>query len=739
MRKNYFFTVLAMLFCCLGMHAAAELTFSNVSLAPGSSVAVLSQDQQITFNTNMDAQIGYMLSELKDETKGEIILSSTTVYDPNFNATGVKDDKNPKDKPQNKKDPHFTFVCPSTTKLIEGHTYSLIFYAYADKASASGSGNQLASGSIKYEGATPAYVGSRFKLLNITPDLKSYIINGTAEELQKDASKRSVTLHFNGKVRMDKEGTLINTGSGTSAPLEAITPGADKDTVITIAADGQRDTTVYASSWTLTVAFSNMSDGADVLFSANAYDKAGLHVCEGTEYSMGDSETSFYTFTVSNDYNKIPFNLSPAVDDASVSSLYSFYVDGVSRGVSIAGIAEPAVVYQVAEDGTKTQVAQVTLNAEIGTLKDSGDDVPAALRLFLDKPVTKAGKYIVSFPRNYFMYGSNMMAEGSPATTFEYTIAQDMDISKNTIVKPADIAEGVAQLEKLTVKYGALQAVTNNPDGDIPAYIFDEQKNLVTTGSLEVNYDTFDENEMNVKLKEPVTKPGKYTFIIPENAVIAVTEEGGARAKANKGIEPDPDAEAAFVYAGALVQEIEVKGGSIDNVTLKTSLENKTTLAKIDGIEFTFEGAETVATSENGMVWWKSPKLIDSTNPYYDATYAGNSVAMMSTPSQVTIEGTTAKMIPWNGSSSSKKAKYVIDTDCQVVMSVPAGFFIVNGINYPQIDMIFTVDTATGINGVEAEGAAAAKQTYTLTGIKVNGKPAQKGVFIVNGKKVVLK
>ena len=65
MKKFYFLTLFAMLFCCLGINAAAELTFSNVSLAPGSQVATLAQDQQITFNTNMDSEIGYMLGEIR--------------------------------------------------------------------------------------------------------------------------------------------------------------------------------------------------------------------------------------------------------------------------------------------------------------------------------------------------------------------------------------------------------------------------------------------------------------------------------------------------------------------------------------------------------------------------------------------------------------------------------------------------------------------------------------------------
>lgn len=721
MRKNYFFTVLAMLFCCLGMHAAAELTFSNVSLAPGSSVAVLSQNQQITFNTNMDAQIGYMLSELKDETKGEIVLSSTTVYDPNFNATGVSDDDNKRNLPQNKKDPHFTFVCPSTTKLIEGHTYNLYLYAYTDKAASSGKGNLLASGAIQYVGATPAYVGSRFKLLTITPDLKSYIIKGTAEELEKDASKRSVTMYFNGKVRMDKEGTLVNTGSGTSSPLEAITPGADKDTVITIAADGQRDTTVYASSWTLTVAYSTMSDGADVLLAANAYDKAGLHVCEGTEYSTGNSESSYYTFTISSDFGKKEFNLTPDKDNEYLNSLYSFVVQGGDRGISVAGVPEKAVVYQVAEDGAKTEVATISnVNVEIGTMKDpgSGDEVPQQVRIFLDQPINKAGNYVVSFPRNYFMYGSNMMAEGSPAMDFEYAIKQDLPEHTVNVLAPTGV---ISKLKNIELQVEDVVALDSNIDTNTPAYLFNEKNELVSSASIE--YGSLD-NSMMFILKEEVTKPGKYTLVVPQDALTIPNESMmarvlAARAKGAKGGVDlggdEGDGELQYEWVGTIIKEFTVEAGSIDDVTAKMSIEDHATVGKIESLQITFEGAESVSCKGTSHFW-------------LGTNMVNNRMTMTE------VEGNVATVYPtqdmWEPSVITEADTYTL--------TLPAGYFIVNGQDWPEIVLHVTVDSATGINGVEDEGAAAAKQTYTLTGVKVDGK-AQKGVYIVDGKKVVLK
>lgn len=721
MKKNYFLTLFAMLFCCLGINAAAELTFCNVSLAPGSQVATLAQDQQITFNTNMDSEIGYMLGEIKDETKGEIVLSSTTVYDPNFNATGVADDQNPKNLPQNKKEPHFTFVCPVATKMMEGHDYTLYLYAYADKASAAGKGELLATGSIKYVGATPAYIGSRFKLLNITPDLNSYIIKGTAEELQNDASKRSVTLNFSGMVTLDEATTFVNTGSGTSEELEAITPGADKQIVTTEYPGGEKDMKIYSTSWTLTVKFSTMSDGTDVLLSANAYDKAGLHVSEGTEYSTGADEFSYYSFTVSNDYGKKDFTLTPAKDNEYLNSLYSFVVEGGSRGISVAGIPEQAVVYQVADNGVKTEVATVSnTNVKIGTLKDSesGDEVPKQVRIFLSQPINKAGNYVVSFPRNYFIYGSNMFAEGSPAMDFEYTIKEDLPEYTVKVLTPTG---KISKLKTIELQVENVDEVGENPDTQVPAYLFDEKNQLVTTASLELGNEW---NSVKYTLKQEVTKPGKYTLVVPQDAIVVPNTGANAKpsTKTAKGGADlsggDGDSELEYTWAGAIIKEFTVEAGSIDAVTAKLSIEDNATVDKIESLQVTFEGAETVSYSSGTPFWM-------ATN-----NKKNNRGSITETEGNVATVYPSADM--WDPSTITAADTYTL--------TLPAGYFIVNGAAWPEIVLHVTVDPdATGINSIEG-AAAKAKNVYTLEGVKVNGSTDNlKGTFIVDGKKVNLK
>lgn len=719
MKKFYFLTLFAMLFCCLGINAAAELTFSNVSLAPGSQVATLAQDQQITFNTNMDSEIGYMLGEIKDETKGEIVLSSTTVYDPNFNNNG--DGTVTTTAPQTKKEPHFTFVCHSATKMIEGHTYSLNLYAYADKSSAAGKREPLATGSIKYVGATPAYIGSRFKLLNITPDLSSYIIKGTAEELQKDASKRSVTLNFSGMVTLDEATTFVNTGSGTSEELEAITPGADKQIVTTEYPSGEKDVKTYSTSWTLTVKFSTMSDGTDVLLSANAYDKAGLHVSEGTEYSTGADEFSYYSFTVSNDYGKKDFTLTPAKDNEYLNSLYSFVVEGGSRGISVAGIPEQAVVYQVADNGVKTEVATVSnTNVKIGTLKDSesGDEVPKQVRIFLSQPINKAGNYVVSFPRNYFIYGSNMFAEGSPAMDFEYTIKEDLPEYTVKVLTPTG---KISKLKTIELQVENVDEVGENPDTQVPAYLFDEKNQLVTTASLELGNEW---NSVKYTLKQEVTKPGKYTLVVPQDAIVVPNTGANAKpsTKTAKGGADlsggDGDSELEYTWAGAIIKEFTVEAGSIDAVTAKLSIEDNATVDKIESLQVTFEGAESVSYSSGTPFWM-------ATN-----NKKNNRGSITETEGNVATVYPSADM--WDPSTITAADTYTL--------TLPAGYFIVNGAAWPEIVLHVTVDPdATGINSIEG-AAAKAKNVYTLEGVKVNGSTDNlKGTFIVDGKKVNLK
>ena len=722
MKKSYFLTMIAMLFCCLGMNAAAELTFSNVSLAPGSKIEALAQDQQITFNTNMDAAIGYMLGDVYDETKGEVVLSFSTVYDPLFNNTGSSHEAT-EDAPQTKKDPHFTYVCNSFTKLYEGHTYSLRLTAYEKK----GDSEALATGSIKYEGTTPAYLGSPFKLVTITPDPATHIITS--------ADNRSVTLHFNNKVRMNMEGTFVNTGNGTSAPYSSVTPGADADSVITKnAVTGEIISKyVYSSSWTLTPSMGTINDGSDVIFTADAYDKSGLHVSEGTDYSTGADESSYYTFTVANDLGRETFNISPAAGE-TVKNLSSVVV-AEPTGVALANIPDPAVLYEVAEDGTKTAVAQVTYTADLEVKKVSGDDVATSVRLMFDKAVTKPGNYVLSFPRSYFNIGSGMMAGATAATDVKYTI--ETEATPYTLAFSPSDDETITTLSQVKISF-----TDENEDGDpkfmlgfedmeaAKAYVYNEKNELVTTTSFDypVSWDEY--NAVIAKLDEAISEPGTYTLVVPEGQFTYGADNGGMMAKkiraARGGVTPDEGEgdgddtdDEGIEYNALIVKQFTVEAGSVSDVNAKLSIEDGATLPQIDKLEITFEGANSVTIPGGKMAFWMAA-----------GSSRNNRVSVAS------VSGNVATVCP---SADMSTASTITKADTYT-LTLPEGYFVVNGNAWPQIVLHVTVDpNASSIDNVEATGAKAQK-VYTLDGIQVKGSTENlKGTFIVNGKKVNLK
>ena len=484
---------------------------------------------------------------------------------------------------------------------------------------------------------------------------------------------------------------------------------------------GEKDVKTYSTSWTLTVKFSTMSDGTDVLLSANAYDKAGLHVSEGTEYSTGADEFSYYSFTVSNDYGKKDFTLTPAKDNEYLNSFYSFVVEGGSRGISVAGIPEQAVVYQVADNGVKTEVATVSnTNVKIGTLKDSesGDEVPKQVRIFLSQPINKAGNYVVSFPRNYFIYGSNMFAEGSPAMDFEYTIKEDLPEYTVKVLTPTG---KISKLKTIELQVENVDEVGENPDTQVPAYLFDEKNQLVTTASLELGNEW---NSVKYTLKQEVTKPGKYTLVVPQDAIVVPNTGANAKpsTKTAKGGADlsggDGDSELEYTWAGAIIKEFTVEAGSIDAVTAKLSIEDNATVDKIESLQVTFEGAESVSYSSGTPFWM-------ATN-----NKKNNRGSITETEGNVATVYPSADM--WDPSTITAADTYTL--------TLPAGYFIVNGAAWPEIVLHVTVDPdATGINSIEG-AAAKAKNVYTLEGVKVNGSTDNlKGTFIVDGKKVNLK
>ena len=263
--------------------------------------------------------------------------------------------------------------------------------------------------------------------------------------------------------------------------------------------------------------------------------------------------------------------------------------------------------------------------------------------------------------------------------------------------------------------------VGENPDTQVPAYLFDEKNQLVTTASLELGNEW---NSVKYTLKQEVTKPGKYTLVVPQDAIVVPNTGANAKpsTKTAKGGADlsggDGDSELEYTWAGAIIKEFTVEAGSIDAVTAKLSIEDNATVDKIESLQVTFEGAESVSYSSGTPFWM-------ATN-----NKKNNRGSITETEGNVATVYPSADM--WDPSTITAADTYTL--------TLPAGYFIVNGAAWPEIVLHVTVDPdATGINSIEG-AAAKAKNVYTLEGVKVNGSTDNlKGTFIVDGKKVNLK
>ena len=84
-----------------------------------------------------------------------------------------------------------------------------------------------------------------------------------------------------------------------------------------------------------------------------------------------------------------------------------------------------------------------------------------------------------------------------------------------------------------------------------------------------------------------------------------------------------------------------------------------------------------------------------------------------------------------------KVAFYVVNASDPI--TCPAGKAYLTGLSSEAKALFFNDGEATGINATAADGEGAEKDIYTLSGVKVNKANLTKGIYIMNGKKFIVK
>ena len=162
----------------------------------------------------------------------------------------------------------------------------------------------------------------------------------------------------------------------------------------------------------------------------------------------------------------------------------------------------------------------------------------------------------------------------------------------------------------------------------------------------------------------------------------------------------------------------------MDNIPANTPFMVKTTKKIVAGTQWNF-GTKTIAD------------YTYATDPSVDA---GNDNKFVGTYKGVTIDKNNTNW-RWNAGSSwphfgsSSASSYIVRPFCAYMQIAEANAARDIVFEFEELD-----GTTTAINSIDADFAVInAKGWYTINGVKLQGAPTEKGIYINNGKKVVIK
>lgn len=435
--------------------------------ANGASMKGLKKGDVITITTNVDNDypelyLTYDIEDMDAVDEDHRIVKSYSWFTKN--ASG-----------------EFEATIYSPVKMLAAHTYHMNVTAYqseADTHSVGATNPPIGTAFITWYGETPAYQYSDIQLVSITPSVETVL---TPED-------RVFTVEFDGMVQLDKSTTFINTGSGTKADFESVTP-----------VDGEDG---YSNIWKLTVSESFMSGvSAQLEISMVATDMDGRRV----KGNLGEEENTYFYFSYeteaqyTNEFEVVPVGETPL---KSVKEFLGTSSRGITRDYNVAD--DVAVVYSKLQ-ATVAHVASVELDPEAGYGQKN-----TKITLILDTEITEPGEYMLSIPKGYFVIDEEFSAQASAARDITFTI-EGGEVPPTDFNYTVDPAEGtVTELEGVRIHFTDYEEAGA---GSGHAYLSIDGGEGIQLPDAEYGNDM---NEMKQALPEKYTEPGTYVITFPE-------------------------------------------------------------------------------------------------------------------------------------------------------------------------------------------------------------------------------
>lgn len=638
------------------------------------TLAQLGGGQLIKVSTTQTDKVGYLFYVLTNKATGEVLKSRTELK-------------------KNIDDNTFSAEMPSAIiTLDEGVNYAMAFSAWPSEKDWRNNENKIGEDTVTFTGTTPVFKFSPVKYVSIAPDPETHVIESV------DDNKLTVT--FDGQVKLTAATAYISLGANGNENFAAITPVGDNTS----------EDKSLSNVWELTIDKSFLKSQATaiqvVMFPRDADDL----LVEGNEGEGQYSKLTFYYDCVAGTPD---IEITPGTGTV-YGSLFAFDVQHTkSSGMEGTGVSTSGLVSinkaVLTKDGV--EVAKV-VSAENYFPDDASMDAnPSRVKIVLDREITEPGDYVLSFPYQYFLYGSQMFAISSKAENISYTIAAIPDaVTKDLTPVTIDPANESTVDSIQAIKLTFDREITINPSFQYAVRINNKAEKKQVFGYLTI--DKADPKTVIVNADNKIKEDGNYNILIPAGAVGDATYGEAYTAGHCNDI---------LNYFYTVGEETPVV---TENVTVDPA----------DG--------STVTSLKKFILTWPDETEVNDTGEgdnlvIYDSN--NNEVASIGGGGINAGEG-------WNQIEVEFKTE--ITAPGTYTLSIPAKRFAL-GANWDRFSaahtFTYTIGDPSCINGIAAD-ASGRYNVYNVAGVRVMSttdkaslKSLKSGLYIVNGKKIAVK
>jgi hypothetical protein len=322
------------------------------------------------------------------------------------------------------------------------------------------------------------------------------------------------------------------------------------------------------------------------------------------------------------------------------------------------------------------------------------------LTISLNAPIYYVGTYKLTIPAaSYTLDG----VTGTEDIVGEYTIVASDKTLEYTIAPSSDSI--VNDLSHIVVTFPNVLNVAANPNfdtqtaSDLLKLEYLTARNETAEAVLDT---TIQNNQLIISVDaSDLLSEGEFDLTIPAGLLLL------------DGVE-NPAIADTFIYE-ILVPE----------VTISVTPDAETAVAKLDAIVLTVDGADEVSFNTTGQLFY----IMSAEYAMYfaDATVEENQLILTFDPQNDFAEGTAQGEVK----------------DGTYTLYIPANVIVVNGVAMQdRLEYTIVVDSAngvaTGINAI-ANDARAKGAIYDLRGIRITNKTLAPGLYLMDGKKVLVR